>query len=86
VSTLSPDGEVTSVAGAIISLAKSLGLKTTAEGVETQAQFDTLVKLGCVEFQGFLLARPMPAEVIAAARDARQALANAAKVSARQRR
>ncbi|WP_419317685.1 putative bifunctional diguanylate cyclase/phosphodiesterase [Caulobacter sp. ErkDOM-E] len=86
VSTLSPDGEVTSVAGAIISLAKSLGLKTTAEGVETQAQFDTLVKLGCVEFQGFLLARPMPAEDIAAARDARQALANAAKVSARQRR
>jgi len=86
VSTLSPDGEVTSVAGAIISLAKSLGLKTTAEGVETQAQFDTLVKLGCVEFQGFLLARPMPAEDIAAACEARQALANAAKVSARQRR
>lgn len=86
VSTLSPDGETTSVAGAIISLAKSLGLKTTAEGVETQAQFDTLVKLGCVEFQGFLLGRPMPAEDIAAARDARQAMANAAKVSARQRR
>jgi len=86
VSTLSPDGEASSVAGAIISLAKSLGLKTTAEGVETQGQFDTLVKLGCVEFQGFLLGRPMPAEDIAAARDARQALANAAKVSARPRR
>lgn len=86
VSTLSPDGEATSVAGAIISLARSLGLKTTAEGVETQAQFDTLVKLGCVEFQGFLLGRPMPAEEIAAAREARQAIANKAKVSARPRR
>lgn len=86
VSTLSPDGEASSVAGAIISLAKSLGLKTTAEGVETQGQFDTLVKLGCVEFQGFLLGRPMPAEDIAGARDARQAIANAAKVSARPRR
>ncbi|MDI1364996.1 MAG: EAL domain-containing protein, partial [bacterium] len=49
VSNLSPEGESTSVAGAIISLARSLGLKTTAEGVETQAQFDALVKMGCVE-------------------------------------
>ncbi|OYX71671.1 MAG: hypothetical protein B7Y81_08225 [Caulobacter sp. 32-67-35] len=86
VSTLSPDGEASSVAGAIISLARSLGLKTTAEGVETQGQFDTLVKLGCVEFQGFLLGRPMPADEIAAARDARQELANAAKVTSRPRR
>ncbi|OYW29865.1 MAG: hypothetical protein B7Z44_03015, partial [Caulobacter sp. 12-67-6] len=80
------DGEASSVAGAIISLARSLGLKTTAEGVETQGQFDTLVKLGCVEFQGFLLGRPMPADEIAAARDARQELANAAKVTSRPRR
>ena len=86
VSNLSPDGEAVSVAGAIISLAKSLGLKTTAEGVETQGQFDTLAKLGCVEFQGFLLGRPMPADEIAAAREARQALADAAKVSSRPRR
>ena len=86
VSNLSPEGEAVSVAGAIISLAKSLGLKTTAEGVETQGQFDTLVKLGCVEFQGFLLGRPMPADEIAAARDARQTLANAAKATSRPRR
>ena len=86
VSNLSPEGEAVSVAGAIISLAKSLGLKTTAEGVETQGQFDILVKLGCVEFQGFLLGRPMPADEIAAARDARQTLANAAKATSRPRR
>ncbi|ALL14002.1 EAL domain-containing protein [Caulobacter henricii] len=86
VSNLSAESEAGSVAGAIISLAKSLGLKTTAEGVETQAQFDTLVKLGCIEFQGFLLGRPMPAEAIAAAREARLAAAGPSKVASRQRR
>ena len=71
VSNLTPDSEAASVAAAIISLARSLGLKTTAEGVETQAQFDILVKLGCVEFQGFLLGRPMPADAIAGVREQR---------------
>jgi len=70
VASLTP-GEKTSVAGAIIGLAKSLGLKTTAEGVETQDQFETLARLGCGEFQGFLLGRPMPASAIAAACEAR---------------
>jgi EAL domain-containing protein (putative c-di-GMP-specific phosphodiesterase class I) len=69
------EGETTSVAGAIIGLARSLGLKTTAEGVETQAQFDALVKMGCGEFQGYLLGRPMPADAIAGACEARAALA-----------
>ncbi len=73
VSALSTDREASSVAGAIISLAKSLGLKTTAEGVETQAQFDILAKLGCVEFQGFLLGRPMAADAIAGVREASSA-------------
>ena len=63
--SLPGNGEAMAVASAIVSLAKSLGLKTTAEGVETQNQMDALVKLGCVEFQGYLLGRPMPAEAIA---------------------
>ncbi|ENZ81179.1 MULTISPECIES: EAL domain-containing protein [Caulobacter] len=65
VASLPGNGEAMAVASAIVSLAKSLGLKTTAEGVETQNQMDALVKLGCVEFQGYLLGRPMPAEAIA---------------------
>lgn len=68
VSSLPKNDESMAVANAIISLAKSLGLKTTAEGVETKGQLDALVKLGCSEFQGFLLGRPMPAEAIADAR------------------
>jgi len=69
VSSLPGNGESLAVARAIVSLAKSLGLKTTAEGVETQTQFDALVRLGCHEFQGYLLGRPVPADAIAIARE-----------------
>ncbi len=69
VSNLPGNDESMAVASAIVSLAKSLGLKTTAEGVETQSQLDALIKLGCSEFQGFLLGRPMPADAIAGARE-----------------
>lgn len=74
VASLPGNGESLAVASAIVSLAKSLGLKATAEGVETQGQLDALIKLGCAEFQGFLLGRPMPADaigdIIAGAREA----------------
>jgi diguanylate cyclase (GGDEF)-like protein len=43
----------------VVRLCKSLGLQTTAEGVETQAQFDRLREYGIDEFQGYLFARPM---------------------------
>ena len=49
----------------IIHLAIKLGLKVTAEGVETQLQADILTRLGCQQLQGFLLARPMPVEQLA---------------------
>jgi diguanylate cyclase (GGDEF)-like protein len=52
------------VTDAIIALAKSLQLKITAEGVETQAQLDYLQKQGCHEGQGFYFARPVPFEQI----------------------
>ena len=53
-------GDETIVRG-IINLAKGLGLKAVAEGVETQAQADKLTKLGCEYGQGFLFAKAMPA-------------------------
>ncbi|MET3664692.1 EAL domain-containing protein [Caulobacter sp. 1776] len=68
VSSIPGNSESMAVASAIVSLAKSLGLKTTAEGVETESQLNALIKLGCAEFQGFLLGRPMPADAIAGAR------------------
>ncbi|HWH74150.1 MAG TPA: EAL domain-containing protein [Methylibium sp.] len=49
---------------AIIQMARSLGFKTVAEGVETAAQRDFLARHGCDEVQGYLFSRPLPAEQI----------------------
>jgi len=45
---------------AIVALSHSLGLRCTAEGVETDAQFNFLRSLGCEEAQGFLITKPLP--------------------------
>lgn len=47
------------VAG-VITPAKSLGLKTTAEGVERETQLAVLRELGCDTAQGYLISRPLP--------------------------
>lgn len=49
---------------AIIQLANSLGLKTIAEGVETESIADILRGLGCNYAQGYLWSRPLPASAI----------------------
>lgn len=49
---------------AIISLGTALGMKTLAEGVETEEQFEFLALNGCVEAQGYLISKPVPAEAI----------------------
>lgn len=45
---------------AIVLLAKTIGIHTIAEGVETREQLDILAELGCEEIQGFYLGRPVP--------------------------
>jgi diguanylate cyclase (GGDEF)-like protein/PAS domain S-box-containing protein len=57
-----PDDE--SIVIAIIGLAKSLGFKTIAEGVETSDQFAFLRARQCDEIQGYYLSKPLPAEDI----------------------
>ena len=47
---------------AIIVMAHELGMKVVAEGVETEAQRDLLTLAGCDFAQGYLFARPMPAD------------------------
>jgi diguanylate cyclase (GGDEF)-like protein/PAS domain S-box-containing protein len=47
----------------MILMAHSLGLTVTAEGVETAAQAERLVALGCEQLQGYYFARPQPVEV-----------------------
>ena len=46
---------------AVTGLGKSLGIVTTAEGVETDAQFELLRREGCTQAQGYLFSRPRPA-------------------------
>jgi diguanylate cyclase (GGDEF)-like protein len=50
---------------AILLIARSLGLRVVAEGIETEAQRDTLCALGVEMLQGYLFARPMPDHAIA---------------------
>ena len=45
---------------AVTGLGKSLGIVTTAEGVETDAQFELLRREGCTQAQGYLFSRPRP--------------------------
>jgi diguanylate cyclase len=51
------------IVSAIVSLGQKLNLKIVAEGVETLAQQEFLIHLGCNSLQGFLLGRPMPADM-----------------------
>jgi len=46
----------------VISVAKSLNLSVTAEGIETDAQLSQLQSLGCDRGQGYLFARPLAPE------------------------
>jgi diguanylate cyclase (GGDEF)-like protein len=60
-----PDGEDSiAIVRAVASLAKSLGMITTAEGVETVAQMEQVRALGVTEMQGFHFSRPRPIEHI----------------------
>ena len=61
VSKLATDAGDATIVRAIIDLARNLGLRTVAEGVEDRRTWDTLVGMGCEEAQGFLISRPVPA-------------------------
>ena len=62
--TVSPQG--LALVSTIINLAHSLQLKVVAEGVETEEQSRLLKMRGCDEMQGYLLSRPVPADVFEA--------------------
>jgi EAL domain-containing protein (putative c-di-GMP-specific phosphodiesterase class I) len=55
------DASSLNIVRAVAALAKGLGMETTAEGVETQHQLDTVKIEGCTAMQGYLFSRPRPA-------------------------
>ncbi len=57
--------EDAAITHAIITMAHTLNLRTTAEGAEEQEQRDLLTKLGCDELQGYLISCPIPANELA---------------------
>jgi diguanylate cyclase (GGDEF)-like protein/PAS domain S-box-containing protein len=63
---LERDASGAAIPEAIVALAKSLGLKVVAEGVETRGQLAVLRRLGCEEMQGYLFSRPLPGDEVLA--------------------
>jgi diguanylate cyclase (GGDEF)-like protein/PAS domain S-box-containing protein len=60
-----PNGrEAGAIVRAVVSLAESLGMVTTAEGVETSSQLESVRGMGVNQVQGFLLSRAVPADEV----------------------
>ena len=59
-------GESTAIISAVLAMAHSLGMRVTAEGVETAEQAVALQAMGCDSLQGFYFSRPVMASAIPA--------------------
>ncbi len=66
VQDIETDMESKSIVKSVIALSKSLGMRTTAEGIESNKSYSILQKFGCVIGQGYLLAKPLPEDEISA--------------------
>jgi diguanylate cyclase len=64
VTDVATSNDARAIVQAVIQMAHALELRVVAEGVETAAQRDALLALGCDEFQGYLFAKPLPADTV----------------------
>lgn len=62
---LSGSADASAIVNAVATLSQSLGMTTTAEGVETEAQRQLVKEAGYTEMQGYLFSRPRPGSEIA---------------------
>ena len=56
------DARARTIVDEVITMARRLGITSLTEGVETKAQYDGLMEMGCQLYQGYYFARPMPVE------------------------
>jgi EAL domain-containing protein (putative c-di-GMP-specific phosphodiesterase class I) len=61
---LSVEGDSLAIVQAIMNLAFSLNMTTTAEGIETEEQLEVIRALGCTELQGYLISAAKPIKEI----------------------
>ena len=80
---ISTDGEDRAIVAAVISMARNLGLKTIAEGVELVEQLDFLREQGCDEAQGYYFSKPLPVAQMDALLAARLASASSSNTPTR---
>ena len=66
VKDLPADRDDAAIVAAIVALGTSLGFTVIAEGVETEAQRDFLIRAGCDQGQGYLFSRPLPVDAFVA--------------------
>jgi EAL domain-containing protein (putative c-di-GMP-specific phosphodiesterase class I) len=58
------DEDASTLIAQAVAAARASGVRTVAEGIETQEQLDRITRLGCDRAQGYLLGRPMPREAM----------------------
>jgi len=66
VQAVNDNGRDAAIVSAIVALGRQMGLKVVAEGVETAEQLAAVERLGCDEYQGFLVSKPLGATEFAA--------------------
>jgi EAL domain-containing protein (putative c-di-GMP-specific phosphodiesterase class I) len=62
VSGMLADGDSTAIIRAILSLARALGMETTAEGIDSDDLAEMLTELGCTYGQGYYYSQPLTAD------------------------
>src|ERR1700733_12785198 len=74
VKNLSERPQSIAIIRAVTAMSIGLGMKTTAEGVETEQELQTLKEEGCTEVQGYLFSKPVPAVQAAQLLQSRKAM------------